>query len=47
MLRTQQARATGLAGDFEAARILEEVELAGPDGSRTPGPGSPSSAAGC
>jgi tetratricopeptide (TPR) repeat protein len=33
VLRTQQARATGLAGDFEAAsRILEEVELAGPDG---------------
>jgi tetratricopeptide (TPR) repeat protein len=31
VLRTQQARATGLAGDFEAAgRILDEVESAGP-----------------
>ena len=33
MLRTQQARATGLAGDFdEASRVLDEVASAGLDG---------------
>jgi ATP/maltotriose-dependent transcriptional regulator MalT len=33
VLRTQQARATGLAGDFEAAgRLLDEVASAGLDG---------------
>ena len=32
VLRTQQARATGLAGDFdEAARLLDEVESSGVD----------------
>ena len=36
VLRTQQARATGVAGDFEAAsRILEEIESAGLDESAT------------
>ena len=36
MLRTQQARATGLAGDFEeAARILDEIESSGLDASAT------------
>jgi tetratricopeptide (TPR) repeat protein len=34
VLRTQQARATGLAGDFDAARgLLDEVASAGLDGS--------------
>ena len=36
VLRTQQARATGLAGDFtEAARILDEIESSGLDASAT------------
>jgi ATP/maltotriose-dependent transcriptional regulator MalT len=36
VLRTQQARATGLAGDFEAAaRILDEIESSGLDETAT------------